>query len=149
MLNILVFYICVSVTPLTSRYCKGSVCVTMFLNLQVIKISLDPAKNGTKSEPVATESFKPEQQPEKPKATSEPPVQVNGSGSHSRESKASVTLRSNVRGLLSYIAFLWLNASIWIVFMNFHGKKYQFSGLWLKQIHQYCDWSCFNWPLYE
>ena len=99
MLHMLVFYICVSVTPLTSRYCKGSLCVTMFLNLQVIKISLDPAKNGTKSEPVATESFKPEQQSEKPKATSEPPVQINGSGSHSHESKASVTLRSNVRGL--------------------------------------------------
>ena len=97
---------------MTNRYCKGSVCVTIFLNLQVIKISLDPAKSGTKSEPVATESFKPEQQPEKPKATSEPPVQVNGSGSHSHEPKAPVTLRSSVRGLLSYIAYLWLNASI-------------------------------------
>ena len=83
---------------------------------------LDPAKSGTKSEPVATESFKPEQQPEKPKATSEPPVQENGSGSHSHEPKASVTLRSNVRGPLSYIAYLWLNASIWIVCMNFQWK---------------------------
>ena len=99
-------------------YFKGSVCVTMFLNLQLIKISLDPAQSGTKSAPVATESFKPEQQPEKPKATSEPPVQVNGSGSHSHESKASVTLQSNVRGFFIYMAYCCLDASIWIASLS-------------------------------
>ena len=53
------------VKPLTSVYFKGSVCVTMFLNLQLIKMSLDPAKSGTKSEP--------EQQPEKPRLPVNPP----------------------------------------------------------------------------
>lgn len=79
--------------------------LSLTLPLQLVKISLDPAKNGTKSAAAVTESFKPPQQTVEPKAngdsahisTSEPVRSSHTSRPESKpstaKSEASVTLR--------------------------------------------------------